>query len=208
MRHPCAYAIAALAIVCSGFAGAANATQYEVTGSVTINGANSGDLPAGASFGDATYNPLNGDLSTGKFVFPQATVGFEYGGSTGTVTYQLTQTNTSQAFVGDDGLAFLSNANVSLRAISAALGVFLDLGTDCIFGPIRFNNLWGSRTANGLEFMQASFSVPPTTGYCGGYKDQINEQVAGSDNSIALIIHGTFALPTHSDLLFMNGFEP
>lgn len=211
MRHLPAGTIAALAAVCCAFAGSASANEFPVTGSVTINGGSSAPLPAGVTFGDSTYNASNGDLSAGKFTFPSSTITFDSG--KGTATYQFSQTNTSMALVGDDGMAVLTPASMNLKVLSATYdpgtgSIPISLGSDCIFTPIHWNDLWGTRTPTGLDLMQATFTVPATQGNCGGLASQINDALRGNHNSIELLIGRSFALPATgaSDLIFISGF--
>lgn len=207
MRHLHAGTITMLAVACWLFAGSASARQFPVSGSVTINGGTPAALPANVTFGDSTYNASNGDLSAGTFNFPVSTATFDNGN--GVVTYRFTQTNASTALVGSSGMAMLSVANMSLKVLSASYyTIAIDVGTDCVFGPIRWHHLWGARTTTGLDLMQATFAVPMTQGSCNGHAQQINDALQGNDNSIELLINGNFSLPNAgaSDLIFFDGF--
>lgn len=213
MQHLRAGAIMALATACCAVAGTASADQLSVIGSVTINGGTSTALPPDVTFGDSTYNASNGDLSAGNFTFPSSTISFDSGN--GTVTYQFSQTNTSIALVSSTGMAVLTPANMRLKVLSATydLGIGIgpipiSVGSNCVFEPIHWSNLWGAATATGIELMQAAFTVPATQGNCGGYATRINDALQGNNNSIELLIAGTFALPASgdSDLIFFNGF--
>lgn len=208
MRHLHIGTIAALAVACCVFAGPASADQFPVTGNVTMSGGAASSVPSGVTFGDSTYNANNGDLSSGKFSFPESTTTFD--GGLGVVTYQFSQTNTSMVLVGSDGMAILTPATMSLKVVSASyFGQPISVGNTCVFGPISWNNLWGARTAAGLDLMQASFAVPAAqANSCGTFTSAINDSLQGNNNSIELVIGGNFALPAAgtSDLIFINGF--
>lgn len=189
----------------------AHATNFPVTGSISVNGT-AGDLPSGGTFGNAAYDTATGVLSSGAFTFPQATTSFHSDdlGVDVVVNYQLSQTNTSTGQVATDGVAALSNARMKLQIVSAFAGgiVPIPLGT-CIFQPIDFD-LAGTGSAAGLDLSAPSFTIPEVASDdCGGYGDQINAGVAGSNNSVQMHIAGDFTPPTpDDDTIFENGFDP
>lgn len=198
----------ALALLCA--LPIAQATDFAVTGTITVNG-NPGALPAGGTFGDSTYNATTGALSSGKFTFPQATTTF-HSDSLGvdvTVTYQVSQTNTSTGQVATDGVAALTQAQLKLKAISAVVGfVPVSFGETCIFQPIDVD-LAGTGAASGLDLADSGFAIPtvaPTD--CNGYGTQVNNGLAGSNNSLQMHIAGNFAPPPEDDTIFVNGFDP
>uniref|UniRef100_UPI0027B88DBE hypothetical protein n=1 Tax=Dokdonella sp. TaxID=2291710 RepID=UPI0027B88DBE len=93
-RTPILAIAALLALSC----GSAHAALFPVTGAITVNG-NSGDLPAG-TFGNSSYDPATGQLSSGSFVFPQSSVTVPVTGlGNVTVIYQLSQNAPSSAQV-------------------------------------------------------------------------------------------------------------
>jgi hypothetical protein len=198
----------ALALLCA--LPIAHATNFAVTGTISVNG-NPGTLPSGGTFGDSTYNATTGALSAGKFTFPQATTTF-HSDSLGvdvTVNYQLSQTNTSTGQVASDGVAALTQATLKLQIVSAfAAGVVpIPVGT-CIFQPIDID-LAGTGSAVGLDLSDASFTIPTVASTdCGGNGDQINAGVAGSNNSMQVHIAGNFTPPPEDDTIFVNGFDP
>lgn len=186
----------------------AQATNFPVSGAITVNG-NPGALPAGGVFGDSTYNVATGDISVGTFTFPQATTTFHSDslGADVTVTYQLSQTNSSTGLVATDGTAALTQATLKLQAISALVGFIpVSFGNSCIFQPIDVD-LAGTGAASGLALSDDAFTIPqvaPTD--CAGYGNQVNSGIAGSNNSIQMQMAGDFTPPTN-DTIFANGFE-
>lgn len=187
----------------------AHATNFTVTGTISVNG-NPGTLPAGGTFGNSTYNAVTGAISSGKFTFPQSSTTFHSDslGADVVVNYQLSQTNASTGEVASDGVAALTVAHMKLQIVSAFAGgvVPIPLGT-CIFQPIDFD-LSGTGSAAGLELSDAAFTIPqvgPTD--CGGFGDQINTGVAGSNNSIDIHLAGDFTPPPEDDTIFKNGFD-
>lgn len=188
----------------------AQATNFAVTGTISVNG-NPGALPSGGTFGNSTYDAATGALSAGKFTFPQATTTF-HSDSLGvdvTVTYQVSQTNTSTGQVAEDGVAALTQAHLKLKAISAMVGfVPVSFGETCIFDPINVD-LAGTGDASGLDLSDEGFVIPtvaPTD--CNNFGDQVNDGLAGSNNTLDLHIAGNFTPPTpEDDTIFENGFE-
>jgi hypothetical protein len=140
------------------------------------------------------------------FVFPVASTSIDvppFGAVS--VTYQLSQTNTSSGQVAGDGLAALSPSTMRLEILSVALPVNV---LPCVFEPIDVV-LDGSGSGSGLVLADSTFTIPavaPTA--CGGYGDQINDGIAGSDNSMQIVIAGDFTPPDNLDLIFADGFDP
>jgi len=199
--HKSMFVVAASFAAALAFAAPAYATNFPVSGTITVNG-NAGSLPSG-TFGDSTYDSTTGALSVGKFTFPQASTTINITGfGSVTVNYQFTQTNTSTALVASDGTAAMSQVVARLSILSTSLPISV---TPCGFGPIGLD-LTGSGSAAGLDLEDRSFTVPPTTDSCGGFKDQINDQLATSDNSIAPHFVGDFT-PPPSDKIFFDGFD-
>ena len=181
----------------------AHATNFAVTGSVTVNG-NAGALPSGGTFGDSTYDSASGALSTGHFVFPQASTTIPVSGfGNVTVSYQFSQTNTSSAAVAADGVAAMTGVTASLSIVSTSLPINV---TPCVFAPIDLD-LAGTGSAAGLDLADAAFTVPPTSSPCGGFASQINAGLAGSNNSIAVHLAGDFTPPVPDDTIFVDGFD-
>ncbi|HEU4665981.1 MAG TPA: hypothetical protein VFS55_18270, partial [Dokdonella sp.] len=171
---------------------------------ITVNGS-PGSLPAGGTFGDATYDAGTGMLSAGTFVFPPASavVAIQGFGDV-TVNYQFSQTNTSTAAVAGDGVAAMTTVHAKLEILSTSLPLSV---TPCVFEPIDLD-LVGTGTVAGLDLADAVFSVPPTQSSCGGFASQINSGLAGSNNSIELLIEGDFTPPSgSSDIIFDDGFD-
>jgi hypothetical protein len=202
-------AMLALALQLAALPGA-HAANFPVTGTISVNG-NPGALPSGGTFGNSTYDTATGALSSGKFTFPQATTTFHSDdlGVDVTVTYQITQTNTSTGQVATDGVAALTQAHLKLKAISAMVGFIpVSFGETCIFDPIDVD-LAGTGDASGLDLSDAGFVVPavaPTD--CNGYGDEVNAGLTGSNNSLDVHIAGNFTPPTpDDDTIFENGFE-
>ncbi len=183
---------------------AAHATNFAVTGTVTFNG-NSGTLPGGGTFGNSTYDTATGALSSGKFTFPQATTTVPVSGFGNVdVTYQLSQTNTSTAQIASDGIAAMSMVQAKLEIISTSLPVSI---TPCVFQPIPLD-FAGTGSAAGLDLADAAFTVPPApVGNCGLARDQINNALAGSNNSMQVHLAGDFTPPPEDDTIFRNGFD-
>jgi hypothetical protein len=191
----------ALALFAAPFA---RATNFPVTGTVTVSGT-AGALPGGGTFGDSTYDPASGVLSDGQFVFPEASVTvFISGIGDVTVNYQFSQTNTSTAVVASDGVAAMSVLTASLSIVSTSLPLTV---TPCVFQPIELD-LAGTGSAAGLDLSDAAFTVPPTSSSCGGFADQINGALAGSNNSLDVHIAGNFTPPMpEDDTIFIDGFD-
>ncbi|MFI4953915.1 MAG: hypothetical protein ACHP7M_12310 [Burkholderiales bacterium] len=196
---------------CALASGAASATSFPVSGTISVNG-NPGTLPSGGSFGpNSSYDAASGAIAAGRFMFPVATTTFHSDalGVDVTVTYQLSQTNTSTGQVAGDGVAALTQAQLKLKAISALVGfVPISFGETCIFQPIDLA-LAGSGAASGLDLADTGFTIPqvaPTD--CGGWGSQINNGIAGTNNSLQTHWTGNFTPPTGNDLIFANGFDP
>ncbi len=203
MKLPTLPASAVLATSLALVATQAAATQYPISsGTVTIDG-NTSPLPSGGTFGDSSYDAGTGYLSPGKFAFPQATV--QSGDFS--ITYQLVQTDTSAALVGSDGSVGFSTATMQLSIVSASyLGVPLSV-SPCVFAPIAWDTLGGSASGSGMQISNGIFTVPPTTDSCGGYQAQINGALTGNQNSIVMVIDGSFTPPALDDRIYMDGFD-
>jgi len=198
------FVVAASIAAALTFVTPARATNFAVTGTITVNG-NAGNLPSGGTFGDSTYDPATGALSVGKFTFPQSSTTINVTGfGDVVVTYQFTQTNTSTALVASDGTAAMTLVVARLSIVSTS--PFLPI-TPCGFSPIGLD-LTGTGSAAGLDLEDRSFTVPPTTDACGGFANQINSQLATSDNSIAPHLDGDFTPPVvDNDKIFIDGFD-
>lgn len=187
----------------------AQAVDFPVTGTITVNG-NPGALPAGGTFGDSSYDTATGDIAVGHFTFPQSTTTFHSDslGADVTVTYQLSQTNTSTGLVANDGVAMLTQAQLKLKAISAVVGVVpVAFGNSCIFQPINVD-LAGTGAASGLDLSQTGFTIPQVGATdCSGFGSQVNSGLAGSNNNILMHMAGDFTPPSANDTIFANGFE-
>jgi hypothetical protein len=208
LRRAAGARVAAMVVfVLSAFAAsAANATNFPVTGSISING-NPGVLPDGGIFGNSTYDPASGDITTGKFTFPQTTTSFDSQLGTITIVYQLSQTNTSTGQVVAGGAAVLTDASIQLDILSASIGIIpLDLGT-CVFQPIVLQ-LRGTGAASGLDLADSGYVIPPVGATdCGNYGSYIDNALAGSNNTIQMHLAGNFTPPV-DDTIFENGFDP
>jgi|GEM_PF-1274912 len=197
-------ALAMLAVPC------AQAANFAVSGTISVNG-NPGALPSGGTFGDSTYDGATGALSAGKFTFPQSTATFhsEALGADVTVTYQISQTNTSTGLVAQDGVAALTQAHLKLQAISAFIG-FIPISFDdtCVFDPIDVD-LAGTGSASGLDLNADGFEIPTVApSACNNLGSQVNEGLTGSNNSLTIHIAGDFTPPTpDDDTIFADGFE-
>jgi len=195
---------AAAAVLASGLAAAAD---FPVSGTLTFNG-NAGVLPDGGVFGPSAYAPDSGAIASGRFTFPQATATFSSGIGPVLVTYRLGQSDTSSGQVEADGAAALTPASMRLEILAVSVGGFpLDVGT-CTFEPIAVA-LAGTASAAGLDLADDGFVIPPVAaGSCGGFADQINAAIAGSDNRIEVHLAGDFTPPADGDLVFADGFDP
>lgn len=189
-------------------AGSAAAADFPVSGTIIVNG-NAGALPDGGLFEGSGYDASTGDIDAGVFTFPQTTTSFVVQGiGTVIVTYQLSQTNSSSGLVASDGVAALNTATMKLQVISARVGVIpIGVGT-CIFQPIEWS-LSGVASSGGLDLDHTGFTIPPVgASDCGNYGSQINDGIAGSNNSIAMRVAGDFTPPTDgNDTIFENGFD-
>jgi hypothetical protein len=195
-------AITALFACASATAGA---TDFPVTGTITING-NAGTLPTGGTFAGSAYDVTTGDIASGAFTFPVATLSFDTTFGPATATYQFSQTGTSTGQVANDGVAALTNASMKLQVLSATVNsVPLGIGT-CVFQPIVLS-LAGTGSAAGLDLADPAFTIPPApAGDCGSFASQINDAVAGSNNSTQLLLAGNFT-PPPDDVIFVDGFD-
>ncbi len=188
----------ACALALGVFATAAAATDFTVTGSISING-NTGALPDGTFLG-SSYDPITGAIGAGTFKFPVTTVSQ----GANSLTYQLSQTNSSTGLVDGSGVAALSNAAFSVRLINGTYNGFpVTFGASCIFAPINMA-LTGTATATGLDLAESGFTIPQTTDNCNNFAALMNPAVSGSSNAIQLHIDGDFAPP---DTIFADGFE-
>lgn len=181
------------------------AVDFPVTGTVSFNG-NSGSLPAGAVFGPSSYDASTGAIASGRFTFPQSTATFNVGGlGTVTVTYLLSQADTSDGQVASDGVAALAPVAAKLEVLAVSLPLTV---TPCAFSPINLD-LAGTASAGGLDLADDGFTIPPApAGNCGTFASQINAAIAGSNNSMQLHLDGDFTPPANVDLIFENGFDP
>jgi hypothetical protein len=191
-----------LALACQ----AAAATDFPVSGTLSVNG-NAGALPDGGTFGDSTYDASTGALSPGAFSFPQTTTSFPSDLGTVAVTYRLSQTDTSTGLVAADGTAALTNASLTLNVTHVTIsGIPISVGT-CVFQPIDIA-LAGTGSATDLNLAESGFSIPEVApSACGGYGDQINQAIAGTNNAIEVAMEGDFTPPVDDDTIFADGFE-
>lgn len=181
------------------------AAQFPVTGTVAF-GSETSALPTGTNFGDSTWNPATGELSSGRFHFPRASISRDTDLGPLKITYDLTQTSDSMALVDADGNAAFTTVALQLHVVSVTLGYLpLDIGPACDFAPLLWDDLAGTASAAGMEVAQASFGVPETSG-CGAWRDQINDAIAAADGSVELELAGDFTPPS-GDLIFSDGFE-
>jgi hypothetical protein len=195
-----------LGALCLG-SSSASAVNFPVSGTITVNG-NAGALPAGGVFGPSSYDAASGAIALGAFSFPQATTSFSSTLGLVVVTYQLSQTNMSSGQVASDGVAALTDATMKLQVIHVTIsGIPVPVGT-CVFQPIDVA-LTGTGSAAGLDLSDSGFVIPPVAPTdCGGYGNDINNAIAGSNNSIQMHLAGDFTPPAASDTIFANGFDP
>jgi hypothetical protein len=197
---------AVLACASAMSAAPARADDFPVGGSLSVNG-NVVALPDGGAFAGATYDPAIGVLSAGAFVFPQGSFDFAVPGlGQAEATYRLSQDNSSSGLVAADGIAALTEADLTLSVLSLSVGGFpIDLGT-CEVGPIAVL-LDGTASASGMQLADSGFAIPPVAAdACGGFADQINDAVAGSDTSVEFDFAGDFSPPS-GDRIFGDGFD-
>ncbi|MBX3701187.1 MAG: hypothetical protein KF903_09345 [Dokdonella sp.] len=200
-RTPILAIAALLALSC----GSAHAALFPVTGAITVNG-NFGDLPAG-TFGNSSYDPATGQLSSGSFVFPQSSVTVPVTGlGNVTVIYQLSQNAPSSAQVASDGVAAMTPVAMTLSVLR--IDRPLPIATEpCHFSPINLE-LDGTGAASGLDLEDRAFTVPQTTDPCGGFASQINAALVGNSNSITVHLAGDFTPPAgDTDKIFVDGFD-
>ncbi|MGA8277162.1 MAG: hypothetical protein WB784_03075 [Rhodanobacteraceae bacterium] len=183
----------------------AAATDFPVTGSLSLNGTIS-PLPDGGVFAGSAYDPVSGLIAPGAFVFPQSTLSFDTTLGTAIVTYVVSQLNTSAGMVEAGGDAGLTETDLQLDVLSLQIsGIPIPLG-NCTFGPILLD-LAGNGSAADLVLGDSGFEIPPVAANdCGGYGGAIDNQIAGSNNDIALDLAGDFTPPT-GDRIFDNGFD-
>ena len=183
----------------------ANATDFPVTGTLSVNG-NTGNLPTGGVFAGSAYDSASGTIAAGAFTFPSSTISFPSDFGTVVVTYELSQTDTSTGSVDADGVAVLSDAAMSLNVTHVTVSGFpVDVGT-CVLAPVVIP-LAGTASSSGLDLSASAFTIPPVAANaCGGNGTQINNAVAGSNNSMHMQMAGDFTPPT-DDTIFLDGFE-
>lgn len=193
---------------CVLVAGAASAANFPVSGTITVNG-NAGALPSGGTFGPSSYDGVTGAISSGQFTFPQSELDFNSQFGPVTVTYQLSQTNTSNGQVASDGTAALSQVILKLEVLLVTINsvpVSTGNGT-CIFQPIDLD-LAGTGSASGLDLTDPVFTIPPVGATdCGAFSSQINDNIAGNNNSAVMHLAGDFTPPPNDDTIFKNGFD-
>jgi hypothetical protein len=196
--------MAAMLVIATGIAAA---TDYPVSGSLTVNG-NVAPLPDGGAFVGSGYDPASGAIAEGSFVFPQTTFSFDTPLGTAVATYVLDQTDSSTGTVWADATAALMPASFSLTVLSLTVGIFpVDVGT-CVLGPIVIE-LAGTASAGGLALGDDGFEIPALAAdACGGYGEEINEAIAGTNNQAAVDLAGDFTPPADADTVFANGFDP
>lgn len=202
-RNAVRTAMAALLVLATGVAAA---TDYPVSGSLTVNG-NGAPLPGGGAFMGSGYDPASGAIAEGSFVFPQTTFSFDTPLGTAVATYVLDQTDTSSGAVWADATAALTPASFTLTVLSLTVGIFpVDVGT-CVLGPIVIE-LAGTASADGLALGDDGFEIPALAGgACGGYGKVINTAIAGTNNQAALDLAGDFTPPADTDTIFASGFD-
>lgn len=195
-----------LAVASMGLPAVAAAVDFPLSGTISVAG-QSGALPAGGAFAGSDYDPTTGAIAAGIFTFPQATTTYSSPLGPVVVVYQLSQTDQSSGQVAADGVAMLTPSTLRLQVISASstLGP-INVGT-CVFEPIEVE-LGGIGSSAGLDLSDPGFTIPPVgASDCGGFGSQINQAIAGDDNSIVLQMAGDFTPPSDSDTIFANGFE-
>ena len=202
----CPRAASVLLLALSAFAAsAASATNFPVTGSISING-NPGTLPTGGTFGNSTYDAATGAITAGRFTFPQSTTSFDSQLGPIVVTYQLSQTDTSTGQVAAGGAAGLTSAAMELDVLSITIsGIPVAVGT-CVFQPIVLA-LTGTGATAGLDLADSGYTIPQVAATdCGDYGSYIDNALAGSNNTIQLHLAGNFTPPS-GDTIFENGFD-
>lgn len=195
-----------LAAAAAGVPAPAAAVDYPLAGTISVNG-QAGTLPAGGTFAGSDYDPATGEIAAGSFVFPQTATTYASPLGPVVVTWQLAQIGQSTGQVAADGAAALAASTLQLQVISASstLGP-IDVGT-CVLGPIEVV-LGGTGSPAGLELSDAGFTIPPVgASDCGGFGNQINQAIAGDNNSIVVQIAGDFTPPADDDTIFGDGFE-
>lgn len=195
------------ALVALLLADAAAAVDFPVSGSLTVNG-NAAPLPDGGMFVESGYDPVSGAIADGNFVFPEATISFDTPVGTATAIYVLDQIDTSNGEVWADATAALTPATFELTVLHLTLGFLgkVDVGT-CVLGPIEIE-LAGTASAGGLALGDDGFEIPALPAdACGGYGDNINGTIAGTDNQAAFDLAGDFTPPADTDTVFANGFD-
>lgn len=198
-KSPKPWLAAAFALLFAApFPGNARASDFPVSGTISING-NTGVLPDGTFMG-SSYDATTGAIGTGTFQFSVTTV--SHGGNS--LTYQLSQTNTSTGVVDGSGAAAMSNAAFSVRLINGTYNELpVTFGASCNFAPISIA-FTGTASATGLDLAGSGFRIPQTTDNCNGFAGLVNPAIGGSNNSIQLHIDGDFTPP---DTIFADGFE-
>ncbi|MBO9663744.1 hypothetical protein [Dokdonella sp.] len=189
-----------------GLPAVAAAVDFPLSGTISVGG-QSGALPNGGAFTGSGYDQASGVIAPGTFTFPQSSTTYTSPLGPVVVAYQLSQTGQSSGQVAADGVAALTAATLRLQVISASspLGP-INVGT-CVLEPIIVA-LAGTGSSSGLQLSDPGFTIPPVGATdCGGFGSQINQAIAGDDNSIDLLMAGDFAPPSDQDTIFVDGFE-
>lgn len=190
-------------------AGAANpalATDFPVTGTITVKG-EQGELPPNGVFANSGYDPGNGLIDAGAFTFPVTAETSESDGVVFVLKYQMVQMNSSNGAVATDGVAALSTVSFKLAILSiTAGGVPFPIG-QCEIQPIAVD-LAGTASADGLDLADEQFDIPEIPpGQCGAFRDSLNDVYFGTKNSMNIQVAGDFTPPSQVDLVFKDGFE-
>jgi hypothetical protein len=158
-----------------------------VTGQLVVNGYPM-PFPAGSYAGGAQQ--ASPGVYGGRFYFPPSTLQSNVNGlGLVTLNTQLVhQGVTSNSLVLPEQ-AGIQMTDVYLRLTSATVsGVPVSLGSDCSFGPILISaqGIWNISAA---AMSGSPITIPPVAANaCGGYATTLNNSIAGSNNSVSIVI--------------------
>lgn len=158
-----------------------------VTGQFVVNGYPM-PFPNGSFVGGAQQ--ASPGLYGGRFYFPPSTLQSNVNGlGLVTLNTQLVHQGFSDNPLVLPEFASIQMADVYLRLTAATVsGIPVSLGNDCNFGPILINaqGIWNISAAAMSGNNISIPPVPPTA--CGGYGTTLNNSIAGSNNSVSIVI--------------------
>lgn len=158
-----------------------------VTGQFVVNGF---PMPFPAGSHAAGAQQATPGVYGGRFYFPPSTLQSNVNGlGLVTLNTQLVHQGVTTNSLTLPESASIQMTEVYLRLTSATVsGVPVSLGSDCNFGPILINaqGIWNISAA---AMSGNAITIPPVpSNACGGYGTTLNNSIAGSNNSVSIVI--------------------